>query len=92
MLSITPVMLDSEVGIMTRSGDEVREIVFRFPTGARDNRPQRIQNDADVHQASYPVVASNSFPRAKRLEREAEHSVRSRPKLSTQRNCTCISS
>lgn len=39
MLSITPVMLGSAVGIMTRSGDEIREVVVQFPTGARDIGP-----------------------------------------------------
>jgi hypothetical protein len=36
MLSITPVMRGIAVGIMTRLGAEVREIVVRFPAGARD--------------------------------------------------------
>ena len=85
-------MRGSAVGLMTKLRAEVREIVVSIPGRSKRYGPQSIQTDADVHQASYSVVASNSFPRARRLEREAEHSVRSRPKLSNQRNFTCISS
>lgn len=53
MLSITPVMLGSAVSIMTRSGDEVREIVVRYPTGARDIGPKEFR---PMHMSTKPLI------------------------------------